>query len=206
MMHHATAFPELLALAVGFATAAHATNWQIPREEITKTVAQCESCHGPEGNSTNPATPRLNGQHYQYIVNELRGFRDPTRQDPHAINTMWPVATQTGDEMIFALASYFSSRVPTEPPRRNDALAAAGRRIFMEGVRAENVPACQSCHGVQGQGSDTVPRLVGQHAVYLVHAMESLRFALRESNVMHPELNRIDEEQIKALVAYLAKD
>jgi cytochrome c553 len=96
--------------------------------------------------------------------------------------------------------------VPTEPARRNDTLAQTGRKIFMEGVPRENVPACLSCHGVQGQGSDTVPRLAGQHATYLAHAMESLRFALRESEVMHPELNRMDEEQIKALVAYLARD
>lgn len=201
-----SALPVLLALTIGPTAAAQATNWQIPREEITKTVAQCESCHGVEGNSTNSGIPRLNGQHYQYIVNQLRNFRDPTRQDPHAINTMWPVATQTGDEMIFALASYFSSRVPVEPPRRSDALAQTGRRIFMEGLPKENVPACLSCHGVQGQGSDTVPRLAGQHAVYLVHTMESLRFALRESNVMHPELNNVSEDQIKALVAYLARN
>jgi len=200
------AFSALVASIVGCAPAAHTTNWQIPREEIAKTIAKCESCHGPGGDTTKPDTPRLNGEHYQYIVNQLRNFRDPTRQDPHAINTMWSVATQTGDEMIFALATYFSSRVPTEPPRRNDALAETGREIFMEGLRNQNVPACLSCHGVQGQGSDTVPRLAGQHAAYLVHAMESLRSALRESDVMHPELNPINEEQIKALVAYLAKD
>ena len=76
----------------------------------------------------------------------------------------------------------------------------------MEGVRSENVPACISCHGVQGQGSDTIPRLAGQHGVYLTQEMESFRFALRESNVMHPELNNISEDQIKALVAYLARD
>jgi hypothetical protein len=36
--------------------------------------------------------------------------------------------------------------------------------------------------------------------------MEVLRFALRESDVMHPRLNNVDQEQINALVAYLAKD
>jgi cytochrome c553 len=193
-----------LAMAVSFSPGACAVNSQIPPEEIAKAVTKCQSCHDSGTDNTHRETPRLNGQHYQYIVNQIRNFRDPTRQDPHAINTMWPIATQTTDEMIFALANHFSSQPPTEPPRRNDALAERGRKIFMEGV--PNVPACLSCHGVQGQGTDTVPRLAGQHAVYLAHAMESLRFALRESNVMHPELNNIDEDQINALVAYLARD
>ena len=196
----------IAATATALASIVNAADTQVPPDEVSKAAAKCQTCHDAGTDNSHPQTPRLNGQHYQYIVNQLKGFRDPTRQDPHAINTMWPIATQTADEMMLALATRFSSQAPAEPPRRNDALAETGRRIFMEGVPSANVPACLSCHGVQGLGSDTVPRLAGQHAVYLAHAMESLRFALRESNVMHPELNNINEDQINALVAYLARD
>ena len=195
----------IMAMAVSVSSAAIAMA-RVPPDEVVKAVAKCQTCHDAGRDNSHTQTPRLNGQHYQYMVNQIRNFRDPTRQDPHAINTMWPVATHTADEMILALARHFSNQLPTEPPRRRDSRAETGRRIFMEGVRSENIPACLSCHGVQGQGSDTVPRLAGQHAVYLGHAMESLRFALRESKVMHPELNSISEDQIRDLVAYLGRD
>lgn len=170
----------VLLIAVGIASAVNADS-QIPPQDVAAAAAKCQTCHDAGSDNFHTQTPRLNGQHYQYIVIQLHGFRDPTRQDPHAINTMWPIATQTADEMILALATHFSSQPPAEPPRRNDALAETGRKIFMEGVRSANIPACLACHGVQGQGSDTVPRLAGQHAVYLAHAIESLRFARARS-------------------------
>lgn len=195
-----------MAIVGGTASVMNAANSQVPPEEIAKATTKCQTCHDAGTDNSHPKTPRLNGQRYQYMVNQLHSFRDPTRQDPHGISTMWPIATETADEMILALATRFSNQPPAEPPRRSDGQAETGRKIFMEGVRSENIPACLSCHGVQGQGSDTVPRLAGQHAVYLTHAMESLRFALRESKIMHPELNNIREDQIRDLVAYLARD
>jgi len=188
------------------ATLAVAQGGGTPPAELSSTIANCESCHGPRGDSTTPTTPRINGQLAGYITAQLRNFRNPATEDPHAIDAMWRTATRTGDEMVRAFANYFSSQAPTPPHPANGPLAAEGRKIFAEGAPAQNLPACASCHGAHGEGSGTTPRLAGQHAAYLTHAMEVLEMELRESDVMHPRLNQINDEQIKALVAWLAND
>ena len=47
----------------------------------TKT-AVCSSCHGPNGNSSNPDWPRLAGQNAVYIAEQLRLFRSGARDNP----------------------------------------------------------------------------------------------------------------------------
>jgi cytochrome c553 len=178
----------------------------VPPAELSKTIANCESCHGPKGNSLTPTTPRLNGQQAGYLAAQLKSFRNPTMEDPHAIDAMWRTATRTGDQMVTALANYFASQAASPPQPGSGSLAAEGRRIFEHGAAAQDLPACESCHGPRGEGTGATPRLAGQHAAYLTHAMEVLELELRESHVMHPRLNQISDNQIKALVAYLAND
>jgi len=188
------------------ATSAAAQENAVLPAELSRTIANCESCHGPKGNSVTPATPRLNGQQAGYLAAQLRNFRNPAMEDPHAIDAMWKTATQTGDEMVTALANHFASQAATPPQPGNGPLAAEGRKIFEQGAAAQNLPVCASCHGLQAEGNGAIPRLAGQHAAYLTHAMEVLQLELRESDVMHPKLNQITDEQIQALVAYLAND
>ena len=41
----------------------------------------CVACHGPAGNSTNPAIPSLAGQPKQFITTQLIMFREGRRKD-----------------------------------------------------------------------------------------------------------------------------
>jgi len=163
-----------------------------------KLAATCQSCHGPRGDSPTPTTPRLNGQSAAYIAQRLRDFRDPTRQDPHAVESMWSVMTQVDDASIPVLAAYFASQTPTLP-QNHGALAAKGGKLFAEGALPQKVPACQACHGAHGEGNGTTPRLAGQRAAYLTHQLEVLRLSLRESDVMHPKTNEMTDEHVKSL-------
>ena len=45
----------------------------------------CQACHGPEGNSDNPAFPRIAGQHADYLVHALAGphFMDDSATQCH---------------------------------------------------------------------------------------------------------------------------
>jgi len=187
------------------AASAIAEREEIAPTELSRAIANCESCHGPKGDSTAPSVPRLNGQQTTYIAAQLQKFRDPTWADPHAINAMWNIATHTGDAMVAELANYFARQAPTAARASNPALAAEGAKLFAQGAPAQNIPACISCHGAHGEGA-TGPRLAGQHGAYLTHAMEVLQLALRESDTMHPRLNNIEQSQIEALAAYLAND
>lgn len=65
----------------------------------------CAGCHGADGISNNPLWPSLAGQKEQYIIKQLKAFRDGARQDP----MMSPMAKPLSDADIENLAAYFSS-------------------------------------------------------------------------------------------------
>jgi len=172
---------------------------------ISKATSVCQSCHGPQGNSVSATFPRLNGQQADYIAAQLKNFRDQSRSDPHARAYMWGMASQLDDGMINGLAKYFTAQTPTQP-QSGGALAAEGKKIYMNGVEAQNVPACQACHGDHGEGNSVMPRIAGQHADYLKTQLEAFRSTLRESDVMHANTKEMTNSQIEALVSYLAND
>jgi cytochrome c553 len=69
-------------------------------------VAACSGCHGPTG-AGNPAAkfPHLGFQHSQYLVAQLKAFRDGQRaNDPGKM--MENVAAKMSDKEINAVASY----------------------------------------------------------------------------------------------------
>ncbi|MDE1938177.1 MAG: cytochrome c4 [Alphaproteobacteria bacterium] len=186
-----------LAMAEGSST--------IPPAAVAEATSVCQDCHGPQGNSVSSTFPRLNGQQADYIEAQLKNFRDHSRSDPHARAYMWGMASQLDDATIAGLAKYYSGQTPTQP-QKGGALAAEGKNIFMNGVEAQNVPACQACHGEHGEGNSVIPRIAGQHANYLKTQLEAFRSTLRESDVMHANTKDMTDSQIEALVSYLAND
>ncbi|RME83379.1 MAG: hypothetical protein D6771_05910, partial [Zetaproteobacteria bacterium] len=58
-----------------------------------------------------------------------------------------------------------------------------GRKIFMEG-KGDEVPACQSCHGVDGLGSDDIgaPRLANQTSTYILKQLTDFATDKRSDN------------------------
>ncbi len=66
--------------------------------------ATCAACHGINGISNNPLWPNLAGQKEQYLIKQLRGFRDGERNDP----LMTPMARPLSDADIENLAAYYS--------------------------------------------------------------------------------------------------
>jgi cytochrome c553 len=176
----------------------------VPTEKLP-TQAICMTCHGPTGDSTKDSVPRLNGQHVEYLRKRLNDFHDPGSQDPHAIDAMWGIVEKTDDQTLAQIADYYARQPPT-PATAGPPLAEAGRRLYVTGDPANNIAACASCHGAHGEGRAGVPRLAGQHALYLKNQLERMRFNLRASAVMHPNTNSMSNEQIEAVVAYLAGD
>lgn len=66
--------------------------------------ATCTACHGANGISNNPLWPNLAGQKEQYLIKQLKAFRDGQRQDP----AMSPMAKGLSDADIENLAAYYS--------------------------------------------------------------------------------------------------
>jgi cytochrome c553 len=165
---------------------------------------KCRACHGQNGDSAKGEIPRLNGQSWQYLANRVRSFRDPTKQSAHATQFMWSVNASLNDRQVLALAQYFASQAPTAA-KPHGPLADQGRKLYESGD-GQGLPACQSCHGPEGQGREAVPRLAGQHGVYLSRQMGNFSLMTRLHATMNPHARNISADQIAALVAYLAAD
>ena len=198
-----------LALSASFSLAATLAMADDPsavnEAAMDKISTTCQSCHGSQGDSVSSTFPRLNGQRAEYIAAQLKNFRDHKRTDPHAQAYMWGMAAQLEDDIIGEIANYYAKQKPTLPQSGGE-LAAQGKKIYMYGVDAQNIPACQACHGEHGEGNDVLPRIAGQHADYLKKQLEAFRSTLRESDVMHANTKDMTDSQIEALVSYLAND
>src|SRR5882762_5522575 len=77
--------------------------------------ALCAACHGPRGNSANPAVPSLAGQPKQFITTQLVMFREGNRKDP----LMSPIAATLGNAEINDFGTYFTAQAPVPPPASN---------------------------------------------------------------------------------------
>jgi cytochrome c553 len=166
---------------------------------LTDTIKKCEACH----DSNNEAVPRLEGQPAPYLAARTRSFADPTRQSPHAY-VMFDVNSGLPDATVVAVAKYFSAKAPTGAAV-GAALAAKGELLYRNGD-GSNIGACQGCHGAHGEGDKALPRLAGQHAAYLRAQLRDFSMRTRVHDTMDAHAQDMNEEQIDALVAYLAND
>jgi cytochrome c553 len=117
----------------------------------------CFACHGPNGNSVNPAVPSLAAQPAQFIGTQLIMFREKRRTDP----LMSPIAAPLTNAEIIALGKFFTAQqrsAPAKKPAGN--VAVAGRKL------AEDYN-CVVCHGAALKGQQHIPRLAGQQVEYL---------------------------------------
>lgn len=65
----------------------------------------CSACHGPNGIGIIPLYPNLAGQKREYLVAQLRAFREGSRKNP----IMSPMATHLSDSDIEDVAAYLAS-------------------------------------------------------------------------------------------------
>jgi cytochrome c553 len=137
-------------------------------------IESCEKCHGAGGDSQASSTPRLNGQQAEYILDRLKKFSNPAPGSPHANVEMLSALRTASNADKGSIAQYFAIQPPPNPnpgPR-----AAEGKRIFENGLPAENIIACNLCHGADGEGHGLAPRLSGQHADYLKTQLLSFNY------------------------------
>ena len=66
----------------------------------------CAACHGADGNSASPDFPKLAGQHPDYIIKSLQGYKSGTRKNP----IMAPMGTNLTQRDMEDLAAYFSQQ------------------------------------------------------------------------------------------------
>lgn len=203
MRYSATVALVIVALAAPVVSAI-----QTPRpaqDAATFAAENCASCHGPNGNSTEAAYPRLAGQQKEYLEIQLKAFRGHERLDAPALAYMLPRAARLSDATIAELAEYYSRQKPAPAAAPNPALLPIGQKIFELGIPSARVVACKTCHGSRGQGAAVIPRIASQHADYIVRQLVWFRNEQRaEPNAaaMHAVTSGMDIQQMVAVAAW----
>ncbi len=64
---------------------------------------------------------------------------------------------------------------------------------------------CTVCHGIHGEGAPSgVPRLAGQNANYMNHALSMFKAGTRASPIMQPIARNLSDTQIRQLADYFS--
>lgn len=103
-------FASQKAKPVGFDKSLVEQGENIYRGGITEiSVAACMACHSPGATGNEPAAyPSLKGQHSEYLVAQMKKFRDGARaNDPGSM--MRGVSARMSDKEIMAVAAYISA-------------------------------------------------------------------------------------------------
>ncbi len=191
----------VLVAAVGFAGSAFGAG---SAEAGKGKAGACAGCHGADGNSLVPNFPKLAGQHAAYLSKQLADFKSGARSDA----TMAPMAAPLNEQDIEDIAAYFSSQSGTVG-KGNAELAGLGEKIYRGGNPATGVAACIACHGPTGAGNSAAnfPKIGGQHAAYVVKALNDFKSGARSNDVnqmMRGVAAKMTDEEIKAVAEFVA--
>lgn len=185
-----------------FAGVAGAQAADAPSARVMEIVtSRCMLCHGREGESASAVYPRLAAQHPDYLLKQLKDFRDGRRKS----DTMGAMVKDLKDDEFQGLAGWFSTRKPASRRPGDADLAAVGKYIFTNGNSFSGVPACESCHGANGHGTQQLPRLAGQHPAYLEIQLKEFgnRARSNDNAVMHSVASKLTELETRAVSVYM---
>ena len=175
----------------------------VPRAVITG----CARCHGVNGLGRGlGAFPKLAGQQAAYLDLSLQAF---TRGERHS-GIMEPIAAGLSRDEIGELVRYYSSLPkPSPSPNTQEARSAieSGRAIAVQGIPAQRVPACVTCHGPSDIPRNPIyPMLAGQYADYLVLQLEVFQKEHRGGtayvHLMRTVAARLTPEQMRDAALY----
>ena len=157
----------------------------------------CFACHGPNGNSANPAYPVLAGQSWRYTYIELKDFKEGRRSDHPAIS---PTAADLSRDDMIALGQFFAAQKHTPIKFNADgAKVDAGRKI-------SDAVLCPMCHGGGFVGQNEIPRVAGQYPEYIRKQLLDFKAKRRTNDAgnMTSVAHTLSDEDIESLSHYIA--
>ena len=199
-------------LLLGFAATASAQNMKVAAlsdRDVQAKLEYCKTCHGVYGQGYHGVfpMPRLAGQQPDYVENQLRAFQERRRENKF----MFTVTHVLSPEMVNAIAAQFKDLDPKPLGGAPRELAAAGKKIYEEGIPTANVPPCVNCHGRDAKGNGPFPRLAGQLNDYIFNKLVNWSKERGQdpahpdtSALMEPIAHGLNESQIRAVAAYLS--
>jgi cytochrome c553 len=160
----------------------------------------CAVCHLENGAGRPDGTfPQLAGQHAEVITKQLVDIRSGRRANP----LMQPYAERLADGQAIADVALYVSALPI-PAEHGVGPAtdlAHGADLYARD--------CARCHGARGEGDGPrlVPRLAGQHYLYLLRQIRDIGASRRHN--AHPEMIELvagyPDRDLRALVDYASR-
>ena len=157
-------------------------------------IASCAVCHGEGGHSRVENVPSLAGQPEFFLLNQLVLMRDGVRMIP----AMAPLVRDMTDEDIQAIATHFAAQAPRSSDEPVDSNLAAQGRELAKTLR------CGSCHLMNLEGRQQIPRLAQQRIDYLFRAMKDYRDGTRAGadTLMSNAVAGLSDADLNALAHY----
>lgn len=185
----------------------------------------CAGCHGVFGEGGKQGEyPRIAGQPYQFLVDQLVLFRE--RKRPNLAMIEYIDDRQMPDPDIQDIATFLTRiELPTrlklfdKNDPEFDALARLeeAKRVIQIARAEGDISAggklykreCASCHGRDGMGDaeDAVPMLAGQYTRYLWRQVDKYLAGVRIHDPSAPEdrlLAEFDQNELRNIFAYLS--
>jgi cytochrome c553 len=168
-------------------------------------VRNCTWCHGA-GAQGYTVAPRLAGQRPQYIMSQIRSFREHARNNPFSRQYMWGAVAALDPHTARELANYFATIPPKPASDGDDTLASRGRTIFMDGIPEANIVSCYACHGPNAEGVRDIPRLGGLAYFYIKGRLEQWGQGYHSTpgSPMPMVASHLGPDEVEALASYLS--
>jgi cytochrome c553 len=204
----------LMLVSVGTVVALHAqTSDHVPdakhgaliaAQGTPKGAPPCAQCHAFNGESdSSGAFPRLARQSAEYLAKELHDFASGVRNSA----LMSQVAKAMSDEEIADVATYYANtNAPFVPQKAADpAMLRRGEQLARVGSSAEQIPACNACHGPDGAGEPpAIPYLAGQYGQYIALNLQMWQKGFRKNSKggMATVAVKLSPQDVAAVAAY----
>jgi cytochrome c553 len=192
---------KIAILAVFATTASNPSSWA----GESAAVRNCTWCHGT-GAQGYTVAPRLAGQRPQYIMSQIRSFREHSRNNPFSKQYMWSAVAALDPHMARDLANYFATIQPKPANDGDHTLASRGRTIYMDGIPEANIVSCYACHGPNAEGVRDIPRLGGLSYSYLKGRLEQWGQGYHSTpgSPMPMVATHLGPDEVEALTSYLS--
>lgn len=150
--------------------------------------AECGSCHGSKGVSTDPSIPTLAGQDAQYLANAIKAYQDDSRHQ----EAMHMTLTKTSVSDIQHIAAFYSVQ---------ESRAAEEEFISMKDLADK----CERCHAPGMENPMMIfPKIRGQNREYLIKSLRAYRDNNRGSSPMHKMSLPYSEAVIESIATWYA--
>lgn len=198
--------PASLLIAASAAALSFSAQAQSAKPDLAKGAATygqvCVACHAADGNSAIADNPKLAQQHPEYLVKQLKEFKEGKRANA----VMQGFAAALSEEDMRNVGAWLASQKAAPGFATNKDTVRLGERIYRGGIADRQIAACAGCHSPNGAGIPAqYPRLAGQHAAYTEAQLKAFRDGSRHNNAqMTGVAAKMNDREIKAVADYIA--